>query len=460
MFVENTEYEILTPSGWKDFKGISFSGKKTTWEMKLSSGSIVNATSEHCFFVNNRKEKLSNLSINDVIDTTIGKEHIVSIMKNDQSDVYDIVEVDDELHRYIVNDNIVTKNCDEFAFVRSTIAKEFWTSISPTLATGGKCIITSTPNSDEDQFWQIWLTANRTLDEYGNPTKLGKNGFKSYMAKWNRHPDRDQAWADQERASIGIERFMREHECEPIIFEETLISATYLAKLSGRDPIERQGQVRWFQRPRAGCTYLVSLDPSLGTGGDPAAIQVLELPSCIQVAEWQHNRTTIQGQLRVLKAVCAHICEQIGGNSNNIYYSVENNTLGEAVLVAIDELGEENIKGIFLSEPAKMGQGRRHRKGFNTTNKNKLAACAKLKQMVESGKLTINSANLISELKNFVALGDSFAAKVGETDDLVMSLIITVRMIQVLQNYDADLDRHLRNDDTELIMPMPFIVMS
>ena len=35
--------------------------------------------------------------------------------------------------------------CDEFAFVRPTIAKEFWTSIHPTLATGGKAIITSTP---------------------------------------------------------------------------------------------------------------------------------------------------------------------------------------------------------------------------------------------------------------------------------------------------------------------------
>ena len=34
---------------------------------------------------------------------------------------------------------------DEFAFVRPTIAKEFWTAISPTLATGGKAIITSTP---------------------------------------------------------------------------------------------------------------------------------------------------------------------------------------------------------------------------------------------------------------------------------------------------------------------------
>ena len=35
---------------------------------------------------------------------------------------------------------------DEFAFVRPNIASEFWTSITPTLSTGGKAIITSTPN--------------------------------------------------------------------------------------------------------------------------------------------------------------------------------------------------------------------------------------------------------------------------------------------------------------------------
>ena len=46
--------------------------------------------------------------------------------------------------------------CDEFAFVNPSIADEFWTSISPTLATGGRAIITSTPNSDEDTFSTIW----------------------------------------------------------------------------------------------------------------------------------------------------------------------------------------------------------------------------------------------------------------------------------------------------------------
>jgi hypothetical protein len=84
---------------------------------------------------------------------------------------------------------------DEFAFVRNTIAKEFWTSISPTLSTGGKAIITSTPNSDDDQFWQIWLDANKTDDEFGNPNAsgLGKNGFKAYSAIWSAHPDKNLA---------------------------------------------------------------------------------------------------------------------------------------------------------------------------------------------------------------------------------------------------------------------------
>jgi len=72
--------------------------------------------------------------------------------------------------------------CDEFAFVRPTIATEFWTSISPTLSTGGKAIITSTPNSDEDQFALIWKGANKRIDEFGNETPLGQNGFRAYQA--------------------------------------------------------------------------------------------------------------------------------------------------------------------------------------------------------------------------------------------------------------------------------------
>jgi hypothetical protein len=102
---------------------------------------------------------------------------------------------------------------DEFAFVRPNIAAEFWTSLSPTLATGGKCIVTSTPNSDDDTFATIWSGAINTFDEFGNETDVGINGFKGYMSIWDQHPDRDESWADGEIGRIGEERFRREHQC-------------------------------------------------------------------------------------------------------------------------------------------------------------------------------------------------------------------------------------------------------
>ena len=347
---------------------------------------------------------------------------------------------------------------DEFAYVRPTIAKEFWTSITPTLATGGKAIITSTPNSDEDQFALIWKLANKCVDEYGNETVLGVNGFKAFRSYWDEHPDRDEKWAAEQRAQLGDERFRREHGCEFIIDEETLINAVRLIELEAQEPIEKQAQVRWYKKPKPGNLYCVALDPSLGTGGDPAAIQVFELPSLEQVAEWQHNRTTVQTQSKILKEIVNAISDVIG-STTDVYYSLENNTLGEAALICIAELGEETIKGIFLSEPARAGNVRRYRKGFNTTNKTKLAACSKLKNLIETRKLTVRSKNLISELKTYVASGVSFAAKPGETDDLVSATLLVVRMVQLLQTFDASLDQKMQQDDADFIEPMPFILL-
>ena len=344
---------------------------------------------------------------------------------------------------------------DEFAFVRPGVAKEFWTSISPTLATGGKCIITSTPNSDEDQFALLWKGANKCEDSYGNPTQVGINGFKAYRAYWREHPDRDDAWALEQRGQLGEERFRREMDCEFIINDETLISPIKLIDLQGHEPLYRTGQVRWYKKPKEGKIYVVALDPSLGTGGDPAAIQIFEANSTEQVGEWRHNRTPIPEQVRILADIIKHINETVN-DPKNIYFSIENNTIGEAALISIAEYGEENIQGYFLSEPGG-GGGRRYRKGFNTTHKHKLAACNKLKTLVEAGRMKVRSSSLVSELKTFVAFGTSYAAKSGETDDLVMATLLIVRMLQLLQTYDTGIDNQLRDHGDVIIAPMPFI---
>ena len=353
---------------------------------------------------------------------------------------------------------------DEFAFVEPNIAVEFWTSISPTLATGGKAIITSTPNSDEDQFATIWKEANKKFDEYGNEQEIGKNGFFPFRAHWSEHPDRDQAWADTEKSRIGEERFRREHECEFLIFDETLIDSIVLAGMEGIEPLMKMGQVRWYKKIDPNSIYVVALDPSLGTGGDPAAIQVLEVPSFQQIGEWSHNTTPVQSQVRIMRDICKFLDAECSSADlkGQIYYSVENNTLGEAALVAINEMGEESIPGLFLSEPIKKGHVRRFRRGFNTTNISKIAACAKLKQLIEQKRLKIHSNALISELKTYIAKGISFEAKVNETDDLVSSMLLAVRMVSMLGDWDPVIyDRMIQDRALEdLDLPMPIFINS
>jgi hypothetical protein len=245
--------------------------------------------------------------------------------------------------------------------------------------------------------------------------------------------------------------------CEFIIFDETLINPLKLIEMSGIEPIERQGQVRWYKKPSKGNIYVVALDPSLGTGSDPAAIQIVELPSMMQVGEWRDNKTPVQRQIAILKEINQYIYDQIGTDTD-LYYSVENNTLGEAALVCISEIGEENIRGYFLSESVASGNPRPYRKGFTTTNKSKIANCSKLKSWVETGKLKIASKMLISELKNFVAKGTSFAAKIGEHDDLIMAMLLVVRMMQLIQNFDPNVDESLRTME-DFVEPLPFIMV-
>jgi hypothetical protein len=340
---------------------------------------------------------------------------------------------------------------DEFAFVRPSIAELFWTSITPTLATGGKAIITSTPNSDEDQFALIWKGANKTEDEFGNETPLGVNGFKAYRSHYSEQPGRDEVWAKQMRAQLGDDKFRREIGLEFIIADETLINPSTLIDLTGIEPVSRSGQIRWYKKPTKGNIYCVALDPSLGTGSDPAAIEIYEANSTTQIGEWKHNKTDIPRQIKLLAEINKYIAE-CTGEPDSIYYSLENNTIGEAALISLNEYGESNIPGTFLSEPGKK------RKGFNTTQKVKLTACAKFKTLLESKKMTIYSKSLISELKTFVASGGSYAAKIGDHDDLVMGSLLIVRMLQTLSDFHYDLEEQIR-DHAEYIAPLPFFAV-
>jgi hypothetical protein len=167
--------------------------------------------------------------------------------------------------------------------------------------------------------------------------------------------------------------------------------------------------------------------------------------------------------MKVMMDIMQYIKDQ---GAYQIYWTVENNTIGEATLVVIRDTGEENFPGEFIHEPQKIA-GKKARKGFHTNHKNKIEACINLKRFVESGRLKLHSKVLISELKNFVARGNSYSAKPGEHDDLVMSMLIAVRLIMHISSFEDDVYNIVNNSlgfdveagENDYDQPMPLGIL-
>ena len=62
-------------------------------------------------------------------------------------------------------------------------------------------------------------------------------------------------------------------------------------------------------------------------------------------------------------------------------------------------------------------------------------------------------------MKSFIASGNSYSAKQGDTDDLVMATLLVMRMAQTIKSYNPELDLHIRDGDDFELEPMPFIMV-
>ena len=239
--------------------------------------------------------------------------------------------------------------------------------------------------------------------------------------------------------------------CRFVSFDMTLINPMFLSDMQPGLVVEKVGEIRFFKEIEPNKIYVIGVDPALGVGGNPTAIEVFCLPEMEQVAEWTHNKTPIPTQVRVLYEMCNIMYNRMRNHPNQIgepeiYFSLENNTYGESFINGISDIGEDKFKAEFISEQRSSGHGVvRRQKGFNTNVKSKATSCAKLKSLIENGKMIVNSLALITELKFFVSQGQSFAAKSGETDDLVSATLIVVRIVEMLRTWDTDINARLRD---------------
>ena len=315
---------------------------------------------------------------------------------------------------------------DEFAFVPSNIAEEFFTSVYPTISSGttSKILISSTPNG-MNHFYRMWTEAVE-----------GQNGFTHVEANWRQVPGRTQAWADEQRRVLGEQKFLQEMECEFMGSSGTLLSAAALKSLAFVKPMHlSENGIKIYKAPEPNRNYMIVADTSRGKGLDYSAFSVIdttELPYR-QVCTYKDNN--------ISPLVYPSIIKRMGDYYNQAYVLVEINDNGQQVVDSLFEDYEyENILssvGIKGKVAITWGYGNKSHRGIRTTKSVKRLGCSLMKNLIESEKLIIQDFETISELSTFIAQGTSFEAEEGSHDDLVMTLVLFAWMTN--QQFFSDL---------------------
>lgn len=319
---------------------------------------------------------------------------------------------------------------DELAFINPRIQEELWTSLAPTLSTGGGSILSSTPNGDTELFAQLWRQAMS-----GNVVELEEGDIPYFPVEipWDRHPERGERFKRNMISKIGEVKWSQEYENQFLSSDALLIDTKVLARLKEKAP-ERVIREFSFWKENLGGNgkiYTVGVDVASGSGKDYSVIQVFEFPSLEQVAEWRSNELKPHILYDRIKWILNYLtAPDRAGRRAEVFWSFERNGIGHAISSLYAQDLTPNAYAELYSDSDNYG--------FHITGKSKIISCVQLKSLVEKIRngMTLNSKHLIFELKNYVAKGGSYEAKAGATDDVVAATLIVVNLIKKISEFD------------------------
>jgi hypothetical protein len=353
--------------------------------------------------------------------------------------------------------------CDELAHVKRRIQEEMWASILPTLSTGGSCVVMSTPNGDSDLFAQLWRQANSDLKSTEEELNMGEEPFVPIEVGIEEIPGRDEKWQRMMRAKLGDVKFEQEYLCIQHSSDPLLVSSRILTVLKGRPPLFIDKGFSFWKEPTFDKTYIIGVDVAEGLEKDFSTIEVFELDTLEQVAEFRNNKIKEEKLFEAIKWILQKLLSYRDAKTGRfpmIQWSFENNSVG-AVIGALYNNDEK-----FPEQP-ELVNAKSEKFGMRTTNKAKLEACRYMKNLLEKAKggYVLNSEKLIFELKNYIQRGASYAAKDGCTDDLVSACLIVTRIIKQISEYDPETFNKIYKSEgdfydettSEFDDPMPFV---
>jgi len=306
---------------------------------------------------------------------------------------------------------------DEAAFINGI--DKIYTSIKPTIATGGAIIALSSPNGIGGWFHKTYKEAED-----------GDNDFYPIELKWNLHPDRlapiDPGWEERERSNMSPREFAQEYDCDFLGSGNSVVDPDILSfyeKTFIKDPIEKRflgGDFWIWEYPDYNKPYIISADVARGDGSDNSAFHIIDVEECKQVAEYRSQiDTRSYGNMLV----------SVATEWNNALLVVENANIGWDVINTIIAKNYPNLYysprtygDIDLNKWLDKMENNQTVPGFITSIKTRPLVISKMEAYIRDRQFTFYSRRLLEELRVFIWQNGKAQSQNGYHDDLVMAL--------------------------------------
>ena len=324
---------------------------------------------------------------------------------------------------------------DEFAFVPTQMADEFFASVYPTISSGKstKVIIVSTPNG-MNHFYRLW-----------NDAEKGRNSYTPIEAHWSEVPGRDEKWKEETIANTSAQQFAQEFDCDFIGSAGTLIAPSKLKALTYDEPITSSGGLDVYEKPIEGHEYLMTVDVSRGMKLDFSAFLVFD------ISQYPHKVVAKYRNNSIKPMLYPDVIVKVAREYNKAWVLCEVNDIGDQVAsIIFYDLEYENL--LMTSMRGRAGQvlghgfsGGKTQLGLKMAKAPKKLGTSNLKQLIESDKVLVSDFHIINELTTFIERRSSFEAEDGCHDDLVMCMVIYAWAVQ--QDYFREMtDQSIRKE--------------
>jgi len=322
---------------------------------------------------------------------------------------------------------------DETAFVSDGIAREFYTSIYPTISSSeeAKIIIISTPNGVFNLFHEIYSGA-----------EAGRNEYKHMKVTWDMIPGRTKKWRDKQIKNMGnLAKFKQEFEVEFLGSSNTLVSTAGIEFINTtiEDPQETDlnDRLRIYHKPRPGEKFLIGVDPSKGSGAHDASIQIYRIDSfkpvkLVNAATFQSNTTDTYELSSIINRLSIYY--------NDAVIGAENNAEGSTVT--------QNLWWIFENPNLYNSGNKENEIGIRATSASKTKAVITMKKLIEDGSLIVKDRETAKQISTFIEKNGKFASSTDGGDDLVSGLYWMCYLIDT-ELFEDDVDMFKNKEEDE-----------